>query len=255
MIASTKRSHADRRARTDPYRTAGHRGVSRPARRAGRVRRSVSRRRRAAGFDALTRLRPLAVILIDAEMTAARSDLFFALASRKQIGVAVFGSGNHAREIAEIAVRRQIPWLTLPPDVERLTAVIYLLWGKKTASRQRDRRGPAETVVSPDGTCILRDTSGRHWIVYDRRSATDRRINERGEIGDRVFVAEDGETRHCELPAGRVGRTRRERLGGATGSRAPVRSLNGQSRRTSVPIGRTEPCGEQPYRTMNGRSR
>ena len=151
--------------------------------------------------DALTRLRPLAVILIDAEMNASRSDLLFALAARKQIGLAVFGSAARAREIAEIAAERQIPWLTLPPDVDRLTAVIDLVCGKKTHGRRQDRREPAEAVVSLDGTCILRDTSGRHWIVYDRRSATDRRVNEHGEIGDRVFVAEDGETRHCELPA------------------------------------------------------
>jgi hypothetical protein len=152
--------------------------------------------------DALTRLRPLAVILIDAEMSAARSDLLFALASRKQIGVAVFGSGERAREIAEIAALRQIPWLTLPPDVDRLSAVIDRLCGKKTAARTHERREPAETVLSADGTCILRDAAGRHWIVYDRRSAGDRRTNDRTEIGNRVFVAEDGETRHCELPAG-----------------------------------------------------
>jgi hypothetical protein len=151
--------------------------------------------------DALTRLRPLAVILIDAEMNAARSDLLFALATRKQIGLAVFGSAARAREVAEIAAHRQIPWLTLPPDVDRLAAVIDLVCTKKTLDRWQDRRQPAEAVVSADGTCFLRDTSGRHWMVYDRRSATDRRVNERGEIGDRVFVAEDGETRHCELPA------------------------------------------------------
>lgn len=154
--------------------------------------------------DALTRLRPLAVIFIDAEMTAARSDLFFALASRKQIGVAVFGSGARTREIAEVAAQRQIPWLTLPPDVDRLATVIDLLSGKSMLGRRRERR-EAAAVVSADGTCILRDTTGRHWIVYDRRSATDRRVNEHGEIGDRVFVAEDGETRHCELPAVELG--------------------------------------------------
>jgi CheY-like chemotaxis protein len=151
--------------------------------------------------DALTRLRPLAVILIDAEMNAARSDLLFALAARKQIGLVVFGAGGRAREVAEIAAQRQIPWVTLPPDLERLAAVIDLVCKKKPLGRQHDRREPAEAVVSADGTCILRDTAGRNWIVYDRRSASDRRVNEDGEVGDRVFVAEDGETRHCELPA------------------------------------------------------
>jgi hypothetical protein len=148
--------------------------------------------------DALQRVRPLAVILIDAEMTTARSDLFFALAARKDIRVAVFGSDARAREIAEVAARRRIPWLTLPPNVERLSMVLGLTDGERAGTRQQQRRQPAESIVAADGTCILRDAGGRHWMVYDRRQSGERRSSESesaADATDRVFVAEDGETR------------------------------------------------------------
>src|SRR4051812_6278937 len=74
--------------------------------------------------DAVRRLRPVAVILLDAEIDAARSDLFFALTSRHQIPVVVFGSELRAREIGEIAALRRIPWITLPPDRDQLAAVL-----------------------------------------------------------------------------------------------------------------------------------
>lgn len=57
-------------------------------------------------------------------------------------------------------------------------------------------------MTAPDGTRILRDTMGRRWMVYDRRGAVDRRGSVRGEITDRIFVAEDGETRSYAIGEG-----------------------------------------------------
>jgi len=65
--------------------------------------------------DALLRLRPLAVVLVDASIDAAQSDIFFAVTGRHGAGIAVFGSERDARSIAEIAATRSIPWFTLPP--------------------------------------------------------------------------------------------------------------------------------------------
>ena len=150
---------------------------------------------------AVRRLRPVAVIVIDAEIPAAASDLLFALASRAKVGVVVFGSEGQARRVAEIAARRAIPWVILPDDADRLTGAIDAAIDPATRSRSSDRRQPAEASVAPDGTHILRDIAGRRWMVYDRRGTSDRR--EAGANGpdgaDRVFVAENGETRHCAV--------------------------------------------------------
>lgn len=151
--------------------------------------------------DALQRLRPLAVILVDCELGTAHSDLFFALAARKRVGVAVFGSDAQARRIGEIAAARAIPWFTLPPGPDRIRAAIEAAMTSNTSHQERgaERRHLADaTPVAADGTRILRDTVGRHWMVYDRRGLGERR-SAKDAIADRVFIAEDGETRHCMI--------------------------------------------------------
>jgi hypothetical protein len=159
-------------------------------------------------LDALKRLRPLAVILIDAEMELARSDLLFALAARNEVGVVVFGYGARPRDIGEVASHRSIPWFTLPPKLERLSIAIATASGSEPVARVAERRQAAHAGVALDGTRLFCDASGRNWIVYDRRGSVDRRSSERivgGSIGDdetaRIFVAEDGETRYYALGA------------------------------------------------------
>jgi DNA-binding NtrC family response regulator len=149
--------------------------------------------------DAVQRVRPIGVVLVDAEMDAARSDLFFAMTARRGAGVAVFGSDGHIRAIAEIAAARRIPWFTLPPNIERLRMVLSAAAGKQRNERSQERRRPAEATRTADGTRILRDTTGRHWAVYDRRGGHERRSSDERTGLDRVFVAEDGETRSCQL--------------------------------------------------------
>lgn len=156
--------------------------------------------------DAIRRLSPLAVILIDAEADAARSDMFFAVAARSQIGVVVFGSEREARRVAEVAASRRIPWITLPPEVDRLRHAIRFAAERgrpreraprERTPRQAERRQVPDAVRAPDGTNIFRDGFGRHWMIFDRRAARDRRADGDRETADLVFVAEDGETRHC----------------------------------------------------------
>src|SRR5947208_17121846 len=50
-------------------------------------------------INALRRLRPLAVVVIGADVDDAKSDLFYAAAARRGIGVVVFGSQTHTRII------------------------------------------------------------------------------------------------------------------------------------------------------------
>src|SRR5581483_3402565 len=74
--------------------------------------------------EAIERLRPLAVVLVDATIDAAQSDLFFAVAARHGIRSVVFGAVTSARAIAEIAAARGIPWFTLPPTVDELSVAL-----------------------------------------------------------------------------------------------------------------------------------
>lgn len=154
--------------------------------------------------SALHRLRPVAVVLLDASMEAARSDLFFALAERMSVGVAVFGSAARVRAIGEIASDRQIPWLTLPADVDSLRRALTLARGKN-GGRTRQQRRAAKATHTADGSCLLHDSEGRRWMVYDRRAAADRRSEGSPTSADRVFVREDGETRHCVVAGADIG--------------------------------------------------
>lgn len=140
---------------------------------------------------ALQRLRPLGAVLVDCEISAAESDLFFAVANRHGIRVVVFGSSHEAHRIGRIASARGISWFTLPPEPERLRAALG------TRRKEEPRRRNPEMIRASDGTRILLDRAGRHWMVYDRRVGDRRSFDSRSV--DRAFVAEDGEIRHCEV--------------------------------------------------------
>lgn len=141
--------------------------------------------------SALQRLLPLGAVLVDCEIGAAESDLFFATANRHGVRVVVFGWAERAHRIARIASVRGVSWLTLPPNGEGLRSA---LGSRRQAT---SRRSNPEMIMAPDGTRILLDGIGRRWMIYDRRTG-DRRASEPLAV-DRTFVAEDGETRHCEV--------------------------------------------------------
>jgi hypothetical protein len=140
--------------------------------------------------DALERLRPIAIVLVDIEIPDVRSDLFFGAASKWGVRIAVFGHESHAREIAEIAGGRSVPWFTSPPTVAQLRTALDATVGDPRRASQDDRR--LTVGAAPDGTRILSDSNGRRWMVYDRRQSSDRRAT-------RVFVSDAGEFRQCGL--------------------------------------------------------
>jgi hypothetical protein len=154
--------------------------------------------------DALERLRPLAVVLVDIAMGASHSDLFFAAAAKSGIGIAVFGPDMHSREIAEIAGARNVPWFTMPPTPEQLARALDIAGGRDRRERAPERRAASdiEARIMSDGTRILLDRTGRRWMVYDRRTSSDRRQDGRDSVplaAIRVFVSDAGETRRCGL--------------------------------------------------------
>lgn len=148
--------------------------------------------------DALERLRPLSVVLVEVTLGSARSDLFFAAAAKSGIGVAVFGPVERAREIAEIAGSRNVPWFTMPPSREQLATALDIAGGRARRRRDTERRAGVEAVIASDGTRILLDRDGRRWMVYDRRVSSDRRREEEPATV-RVFVSDAGEARQCGL--------------------------------------------------------
>jgi hypothetical protein len=113
--------------------------------------------------DALERLRPLAVILVDCAFAAARSDVFFAMAAQKRVGVVVFGPDGHARDIGEIAAHRSIPWLVLPPSADDIATAFAACAMPPRVRRTTERRLNTELTICADGTSVFSDDDGRRW--------------------------------------------------------------------------------------------
>ena len=140
-------------------------------------------------LDALTRVKPLLVVLVDAESEDALNDLFVARAEKRDVGIAVF-SGSENVAAREWARRHEVAFFNLPVDLEAFGRVL-----DQAARSGRDERRVAERRRGPvtdravDGTLLLLDEHGRTWYVYDRRSATQRRG---GAEAYRAFVSADG---------------------------------------------------------------
>lgn len=159
--------------------------------------------------DAIDRVRPAFVVLVDDLLEAARSDLFFARAARRRIGVAIFGRQGAGRELAAHARSRGIPAFELPTDAERLARVIEAaaaaMWWRRGADRRARRTRPPDDRFQ----LVFTDRRGRRWLAFDRRGA-DRRQERELDAGapgpgtTRLFVSEDGEARCCELRADEV---------------------------------------------------
>lgn len=152
-------------------------------------------------IDALERVRPVAAVLVDVRLDDVHSDLFFRQAARHRVGVAVFGSQHHARDVAEVASERSIPWFTIPTGTEELSVALSAAIGSAEQPRTAERREVPNAQEMADGTRILLDANGRRWMVYDRRALRDRRRGEATDPVDRVFVSEAGETRTYALSA------------------------------------------------------
>jgi hypothetical protein len=74
--------------------------------------------------DAIGRIRPPLVILLDGEMDVAQSDLFFARAARSQATVVLFGRAGADPDIGDVARKRGILWFAMPTDRATLARVL-----------------------------------------------------------------------------------------------------------------------------------
>lgn len=141
--------------------------------------------------DALSRVKPLIAILLDAVCDEAESDLFLARARRKGVHMLLFGSAASTSARRPWAEARNVPVYQLPDQVAALEESIKrIASGAGKSTRTFERRGKARIT----GPIVVLDRSGKRWSVYDRRSS-DRRQHH----VDREFVSETGEVRHCHM--------------------------------------------------------
>ena len=70
--------------------------------------------------DAVRRLRPPLVIVLDGELAAARSDLFFARAVATGARVVLFSEPLAADDVRAVARERRLPFFAMPVDRETL---------------------------------------------------------------------------------------------------------------------------------------
>lgn len=136
--------------------------------------------------EAIRRVRPVLLLLLDIEEPAAVTDLVLARARRADIPVALFGP--HQAIVAQSAwIReRNLRAFSLPEDIQRFIETLNHLRRGERLRRAGDRR------ASPQPERVFRDPTGTRWAVYDRRG------NDRRAV-DRNFVSENGERRHCVL--------------------------------------------------------
>jgi DNA-binding NtrC family response regulator len=74
--------------------------------------------------DAIRRVRPPLVVVLDGESDEARSDLFFARASQSGARVVLFGEPVAARAVRAAARTRQVPFFAMPVDRATLGNVL-----------------------------------------------------------------------------------------------------------------------------------
>ncbi|HUF28336.1 MAG TPA: hypothetical protein VMM18_15265 [Gemmatimonadaceae bacterium] len=157
--------------------------------------------------DAITRIRPLLVILLDADMNASGSDLFFVKAARRGVPVLLFRAPGSAVDIEAIAEARQLRWISLPVDGARLVGVIAALSRDERSGTERRRR--PNTTRAIDGTLIFEDSGGGRWYVFDRRGGERRGEDPAIPSGSdptayRAFVNEAGEEWRFSFPPGPI---------------------------------------------------
>jgi hypothetical protein len=147
-----------------------------------------------APSDALVRVKPLLVVLVDALSEAALSDLFAARVARREAGLAVFSGSTDDASAREWARRHDLPFFRLPVDLEAFGRVLDQV-GRVIPERRRgnDRR-QASVDRAVDGTLYLTDDLGRAWYIYDRRGGA-RRVGQ----AYRSFVTPEGDERRALL--------------------------------------------------------
>jgi hypothetical protein len=152
--------------------------------------------------EAVRRVRPALVILLDGSLDLAASDVFHARA--KGTPVILFGTPGTMAKTQAFADARGLRRFIMPVDRASLTRVIRDAVASTPVRSQRDRRRPSARQA-PDGTLIYRDREGSEWRVYDRRAG------ERRGKGYRAFVNHAGEEWRYEL----AGKEKKERSAAA----------------------------------------
>jgi len=142
--------------------------------------------------SAFVRLRPVAVVLLDAESGASRSDVFVTRARRAGAEVMVFGSESQIEDAREWASARDVQLFALPEQISALSLALEQLHKPTQLPRQASRRA-ARVETGAEGEMVFRDDRGVAWSIYDRR------IERRRNPIDRRFVSESGEVRHCHI--------------------------------------------------------
>jgi DNA-binding NtrC family response regulator len=74
--------------------------------------------------DALSRVRPPIVIVLDGELDTARSDLFYARAMMSQAKVVLFSGPFGAADVRAISTERRVPFFDMPVDRATLSRVV-----------------------------------------------------------------------------------------------------------------------------------
>jgi hypothetical protein len=145
--------------------------------------------------DAVTRVRPLAVILLDGGMDAARSDLFFARIAKRGVPVVLFAEPAMSADVEALAEARGLPCIALPTDRATVARVLGVMGPGAEPRSGSDRRRPPSAYSAPDGTLVYRDRTGQRWLVYDRRTGERRGGGYRDPADQphRAFISESGE--------------------------------------------------------------
>lgn len=138
--------------------------------------------------EAVQRVRPVLIILLDGSLDAAASDVFHARA--KGAAVVLFGTRDVLPNVRDLAAERGLLWFSMPTDRATLVRVLREAVAAASTRSGRDRRHPTARDGG-DGAIIYRDREGREWQVYDRRTA-ERRAH-------RAFINEEGEEWHYAL--------------------------------------------------------
>jgi hypothetical protein len=139
--------------------------------------------------DALARVRPTLVVLVDDTLDAARSDMFFARAAQRRVALAVFPGRASRRELKTRTGERGIPYFELPTDAADLARVIRTAASTAWWKRNGDRRALPAAERASEGGLFFVDRAGRRWQVYDRRGSERRQREGDGEM-TRLFVSE-----------------------------------------------------------------
>jgi len=147
--------------------------------------------------EAVRRVRPFLVLILDGSLDDARSDVFHA--RLKGTPVVLFATPSTESAVRVVANERRLPWFTMPVERETLGRIVREALASKVTRSGHDRRHPSAHRAA-DGTLIFRDRDGSEWQVYDRRGR-DRRSQPGTSADYRAFVNDVGEEWWYQLSA------------------------------------------------------